>query len=130
MSVYIKGLEMPQEKITLTIFPDGRVYENHGERLWGHGKDCIPWKAVPVHDHGRLGDLDELKKKAEWANTDDDTDVRVVRLDSIEEAATIIPANEEVYDKYTDTAGNLHWTEAQTGNHIILADHADKEDGK
>lgn len=51
MGVYIKGMEMPQEKkITLTIFQDGRVYENHGERLWGHGKDSIPWKAVPAAD--------------------------------------------------------------------------------
>lgn len=55
MSILIKGMEMPQEKkITLTIFPDGRVYENHGERLWGHGEDCIPWKAVSVPPHGRL----------------------------------------------------------------------------
>jgi hypothetical protein len=26
---------------------------------------------------------------------------------------------EEVYDKYTDTAGNLHWTGTHSGKHII-----------
>lgn len=53
--IYIPNMEMPREKkTTLTIFPDGRVYENHGERLWGHGKDCIPWKAIYVPPHGRL----------------------------------------------------------------------------
>lgn len=26
---------------------------------------------------------------------------------------------EEVYDKYTDTAGNLHWTGTQSGEHKI-----------
>jgi hypothetical protein len=66
MSVLIKGIEMPREKkTTLTIFPDGRVYKNNGERLWGHGEDCIPWKAVPVPPHGRLGDLDALRKRIE-----------------------------------------------------------------
>lgn len=63
MGVYIKGMEMPKEKkITLTLFPDGRVYANHGERLWGNGKDCIPWKAVPVPPHGRLIDADDFIK--------------------------------------------------------------------
>lgn len=63
MGIYIQGMELQKEKkITLTLFPDGRVYENHGERLWGNGKDCIPWKAVPVPPHGRLGDLDALHK--------------------------------------------------------------------
>lgn len=95
MSILIKGVEMPREKkTTLTIFPDGRVYENHGERLWGHGEDCIPWKAVPVPPHGRLIDADALKKNAypfpcaigtEWA----------VTLRQINDAPTIIPASEE-----------------------------------
>ena len=40
----------------------------------------------------------------------------------IKAAPTIIPTSEEVYDKYIDTAGNLHWTGTQTGHHIIPAD--------
>lgn len=29
---------------------------------------------------------------------------------------------EEVYDKYTDTAGHLHWTGTSSGKHIIKAE--------
>ena len=32
---------------------------------------------------------------------------------------TDIKASEEVFDKYTDTAGNLHWTGTHSGEHII-----------
>lgn len=58
MGVYI-NMEMPKQKATITIFSDGRVYENYGDRLWGHGKDCIPWRSVPVPPHGRLIDGDK-----------------------------------------------------------------------
>ena len=104
MGIYIPGLEMPKEKKkTLTLFPDGRVYENHGERLWGNGKDCIPWKAVPVPPHGRLGDLDALETRVEQHYkhkkiTRYDRDLLLHYLD-VEMARTIIPAeplNEEV----------------------------------
>ena len=98
MSILIKGIEMPQEKkITLTIFPDGRVYENHGERLWGHGKDCIPWKAVPVPPHGRLIDADALMEL--YADTDDlqlanmKVPIAVIRQ-NIMDMPTIIEAEE------------------------------------
>ena len=64
--IYIHDMEMSDKKKTLTIFPDGRVYEHHGDRLWGHGEDCIPWKAISVPNHGRLGDLDALQKGG-WA---------------------------------------------------------------
>lgn len=33
---------------------------------------------------------------------------------------------EEVYDKYTDTAGNLHWTGTHSGKHIVKADEEAK----
>ena len=85
MGVYIKGMEMPKEKkITLTLFPDGRVYENHGERLWGNGKDCVPWKAVPVPPHGRLIDADALAKNTTGA----------IYHSELRAAPTIIPAEE------------------------------------
>lgn len=110
MSILIKGMEMPREKkTTLTIFPDGRVYENHGERLWGHGKDCIPWKAVPVPPHGRLIDETWLNmqiqtakeihanEKHDFCNAFDSnghvcTEWWCVE-DMIENAPTIIPAD-------------------------------------
>lgn len=31
------------------------------------------------------------------------------------------PFIEEVYDKYTDTAGNLHWIGTHSGKHIVRA---------
>lgn len=97
MSILIMNMEMPKEKkVTLTIFPDGRVYENHGERLWGHGKDCIPWKAVPVSPHGRLIDADALyevvkKRTRNWAGGWSDVEC-VLTGNDIKKASTIIPA--------------------------------------
>lgn len=32
---------------------------------------------------------------------------------------------EEVYGKYTDTAGNLHWVGTHSGKHIVKADQGD-----
>lgn len=99
MGVYIKGMEIPKDKrITLTLFPDGRVYENRGERLWGNGKDCIPWKAVNVTPHGRLGDLDALEEKAiERARRGVCVNVleKVITAYDIETAPTVIPAEKE-----------------------------------
>ena len=87
--IYIPNMEMPKnEPMLVKINPDGSVSTTAKNNY-------RKYEAIPVPDHGRLGDLDELKKKAEWANTDDDTDVRVVRLDSIDEAPTIIEAEEE-----------------------------------
>lgn len=31
---------------------------------------------------------------------------------------------EEVYDQYTDTAGNLHWTGTHSGKHTIKAEES------
>lgn len=91
--IYIHGMEMPKDKaIAVVIHSDGTAYS--AEMFAGvctqYLKDC---SAITVPDHGRLGDLDALKKKCEWANLDDDTDVRVVRLDCIDRAPTIIPAD-------------------------------------
>lgn len=79
MSIYIKGMEMPKDVTLLAISPDGTVdiISGQPDLMW----KTLKHKAISVPPHGNLGDLDALKKKAEWANTDDDTDVRVVRLD-------------------------------------------------
>ena len=93
MGIYIKGMEMPTEKKSITIFPDGRVYENHGDRLWGQGKDCIPWKAVPVPAHGRLGDLDALCESKDVLDDVGWPDA-FLPISTIEAAPTVIPAEE------------------------------------
>lgn len=90
MSILIKGMEMPKEKkITLTIFPDGRVYKNNGERLRGYGEDCIPWKAVPVPSHGRLIDADAMRAQMPPCYTMEEI------VKAFKNAPTIIPASEE-----------------------------------
>lgn len=35
------------------------------------------------------------------------------------------PSSEEVYGKYTDKAGNLHWTGTKSGEHIIKAEEGE-----
>ncbi len=35
---------------------------------------------------------------------------------------------EEVYDKFTDTVGNIHWTGTRSGKHIIPANLAEVND--
>lgn len=45
-----------------------------------------------------------------------------VRCRDADELASMPPSPylcEEVYDKYTDTAGNLHWTGTHSGEHTI-----------
>ncbi len=97
MGIYIQGMELPKEKkITLTLFPDGRVYENHGERLWGNGKDCIPWKAVPVQPHGDLIDrteaiVDANERAYDFWSSNVEADAAVKFL---QEQVSIIPAEE------------------------------------
>lgn len=92
--IYICGAEMPRKKkTTLTIFPDGRVYENHGERLWGHGEDCIPWKAVPVPDHGDLIDRREILK--DWEEPHPLDYNGNTNRSRVVNAPTVIPADKE-----------------------------------
>lgn len=67
MSVYIPGMEMPEDGfITITVTSDGRVVGNSkkesGKFEYLDNEDIA--KAVPVPPHGRLGDLDALKARA------------------------------------------------------------------
>ena len=97
-SILIKGMEMPkEEKISLTIFPDGRVYKRRGDLLRGYGEDCIPWKAIAVPPHGRLLDADALIRDLEITEEDGDngaTLLMAVFLEVLKYAPTIIPAEE------------------------------------
>ena len=60
--IYIPGMEMPKEHehpIHLAIFPCGTIE-------YDRVSDGLGWricKAVPVPDHGRLGDLDAMEAK-------------------------------------------------------------------
>lgn len=91
MSVYIKGMEMPKDcDALLHIRPDGRavLYPFNGT------DEPHEFTAVPVPPHGRLIDADALLKKCEFVCDDDDVDVRAVRYSVIDDAPTIIEAEE------------------------------------
>ena len=103
MGLYIKGMEMPTDGfITITVTSDGRVVGNskkiNDKFEYLDNEDIAT--AVPVPQHGRLGDLDELHKEAvrrsekartydSWYNCTD----RVISAFDIANAPTIIPAD-------------------------------------
>lgn len=65
MGLYIQGIELPSEKpVAVVIHPDGTAYS--AEMFAGvcteYLADC---KASAVPAHGRLGDLDALRKRIE-----------------------------------------------------------------
>ncbi len=83
MSLYIKGLEMPKSgsAYVLVIHPDGAITTVTGGRE-------LPYKAIPVPPHGRLGDLDALAAGCDepyWCRW----------LSEIEDAPTIIPPDDK-----------------------------------
>lgn len=91
----IRGIGMPTEKpIAVVIHPDGTAY--CAEMLAGvcteYLNDCV---ATPVPPHGDLIERNALFKKCEFVCTDDDEDIRAVRYSIIENAPTIIPAEED-----------------------------------
>lgn len=59
--VYLKGMEMPKRghTVTLTILGGGEVCVQYYD-CKPHLTVPIVYKAVPVPDHGRLGDLDDV----------------------------------------------------------------------
>lgn len=62
MSILIKGMKMPTdgELLCINIYPDGKVYIN----LDLECKQVAT--AVPIHPHGRFGDLDALAQQIEY----------------------------------------------------------------
>ena len=94
MAIYIKGMKIPTDgSMIFAIRPDGMVEDVMG---------CYVGKAVPVPEHGRLGDLEKLSErmKALLEKAEDDGfDIGVwwysTFLRYIEYAPTIIPANKE-----------------------------------
>ena len=86
MSVYIKGLEMPTDApVIIKICPGGSVSRVH---------EGVVATAFPVPYHGRLGDLDALKKKIKHDGIRSDPFVKIV-CDYFKDAPTIIPADKE-----------------------------------
>lgn len=98
MSVIVKGMKMPTGCGSCD-FAGFLPYEDpycrrlmRTIRVVSKRLDGCPLEAIPPH--GRLKDADALLKKCEFVCTDDDEDIRAVRYSIIEEAATIIPAEE------------------------------------
>lgn len=98
MSVIVKGMKMPTGCGSCD-FAGFLPYEDpycrrlmKTIRVVSKRLDDCPLGAIPPH--GRLKDADALLKKCEFVCTDDDEDIRAVRYSIIEEAATIIPAEE------------------------------------
>ena len=82
MAVLIKGMEMPTEGMVIAIYKlNGKFYASV------HGTELCPLVSVPPH--GRLIDADELTGKAYM-----DGKLMCVEMDDIEEAPTIIEAEE------------------------------------
>lgn len=128
MSVLIKGMKMPKDGckgcpfavrlkgfVSHTCAVNGKLVAGNHER-GGFPFDC---PLVPVPPHGRLIDADAIVM--DYIGIMDDG-MNLYTQRAIDNAPTIIPACEEVYDKYTDTAGNLHWTGTHSGKHIISAE--------
>ena len=90
--IYIPDVGLPQDRdfeLWIAVKKD-RTFSYNVSGDW-HNSDRV---AIPVPTHGDLIDRDELVKKCEWANVDDDTDVRAIRYDVVCNAPTIIPAEE------------------------------------
>ena len=84
MSIYISGMEMPKTNLgsVLIIYPDGKVYCNG----W------MDYTAIPVLEHGRLGDLDELLDRA-FGCLDEESFLAFQFL--VNGSVTIIPSDKE-----------------------------------
>ena len=64
MSIYIKGMELPDSDcvVTLKLYGDGRVIQTREQRpgIVITGMNEVAGTAVELPEHGRLGDLDAL----------------------------------------------------------------------
>lgn len=98
MGVYIKGMEMPNCCMFCPFsnssgcgLMNPPVLMTSKEML-ADRPDWCPLVSVPPH--GDLIERNALFKKCEFVCTDDDVDVRAVRYSIIENAPTVIPAEE------------------------------------
>lgn len=98
--IYIPGERIPDTLTAFWIFPDGyvRVFGKNGDEIRGR-------EAIPVPQHGRLGDLDaaveKLKRLREYHSDDSQSGVFIahgisqcIEVLTGKAAPTIIPAEE------------------------------------
>ena len=117
MGVYLPNVDMPKDDkcVTIQICPDGSIWQQY--------RGTVPnAKAIPIPPHGRLIEADNLLNTA-FKLVDEET-FRAFRQLVID-ATTIIQASEEVYNVYTNTVGNLHWTGTYSGEHIIQLEESE-----
>lgn len=97
MGLYI-DMEMPKDciKCNFCLFSDGNWKCLVDGSNADFGGTCRPYLChlIPVPSHGELIERDALLKKCEYVCTDDDVDILAVRYSIIENAPTIIPAEE------------------------------------
>lgn len=96
MSIYIKGLDLPEFPIVVIVQPDGQVesiqfFELRTKKVVG--------KAMPVPEHGRLIEAGAIKNGIANCIYDDafarGWNAAMKRiLEAVEDAPTIIPASE------------------------------------
>ena len=150
MSVLIQGLKMPQGEscVTVRIWGDGKVIGVHNDSLVKHAIEVSPHGRLIDADalladdnrkydtyrgsNGRDPLLDDARHRAiQWTIEDAPT---IIPADDPKLSATIkcggavtcaVAYSEEVYGKYTDTAGNLHWTGTKSGEHILKAEEGE-----
>ena len=109
MSVLIKGMGMPPTPVLFCIHPDGKVFAD----LEGGWRE---YKAIPIPPHGRLIDADALMEHdRQIYRSDGEAIGRKCYIDfyEIDDAPTIIPAEEEIADLCTK--GHLHLGYAEEG---------------
>ncbi len=87
--IYIPNADMPEKGQVVYIFPDGTWQK----AFLGMREPFQGGLVHPIPDHGRLGDLDELRK--DWLENGENEYVYDTNsfLDSIDNAPTIIPAD-------------------------------------
>ena len=101
MSVYIRGMEMPHNCVGCKLWyliPLADTMEDicrvtgHRVNPYHRADDC---PLIPVPDHGDLIDFDFCMKNYEALRDDDGNMVYAVRMRSLLQAPTIIPADKD-----------------------------------
>lgn len=143
--IYIPGMEMPKGcafckisrrngKKMICPFIWKCEWDIHDPMSADHRLDNCP--LIPVPEHGPLVDALEVINtfSEEFIFTNEQAkaltnyiipaDPAVMRYPQVPGITPTVIA-EEVYDKRTDTAGNIHWTGTHSGKHIIPASGGD-----
>lgn len=127
MGVYIKNMEMPFTCLTCDFHRCAggvgdfcSLTKRRQFRFKNRPKDC---PLAPVPPHGALIEKNAVFELIRsFPNVDRHLPVEFMK--ALYELPTVIPA-EEVYGQYTDTAGNLHWTGAHSGEHTVKAEEGE-----